>query len=339
MRRLALAAVLLLAPALAQAKTVTEWTLDVLRQVVQWPQPPELDGGKFKAVILYREDLVRANQMNRPLAGLDSKTEQVGGADDEGLYEKLIRLHNTNHFHCVILTDLLPDQVIAAEHFARATKVALIAVVSRRPAGGGIPFAFDPVTQVAFVRHRALRHYGLDLQSMPPKVPMVLLDTEDAYKDVDRCVPALDPSNTRANPEVVCHDNAFATIASKNRDDWEKAVRNLDVALLHVFEEAKDHKKFRGWGREAYHPHIGLIEYLLKFRNCSDARRELPYVDPDRRDEMDKHISGQCASVAPHVASGGIPSKPDWSMVEVEKTELLPPFRPQFDWSELFSLP
>src|SRR5262245_14802041 len=131
MRRHAFVVMLALVPAVAQAKTVTEWTLDVLRQVVQWPQPPELAGGKFKALILYREDLVRANQINRPLAALESRTEQVGGADDEGIYEKLTRLYNTSRFHCIILVDLLPDQMIAAQHFARAMKTPLIAVVSR----------------------------------------------------------------------------------------------------------------------------------------------------------------------------------------------------------------
>lgn len=326
MRRFAFAAIFLLAPTAAQAKTVAEFTYDVLQEMV--------GQGKYKAVILYRENALRANQMSRPISGLEVTTEQVGGPDDEGLYEKLVRLHNTSHFHCLILTDLPADQVIAAEHFARAAKVPLIAIVSRRPPGGGIPFAFDPEAQAGFVRKRALQTYGLEWKAR--SLSMVQLDTDEAYKDVDRCAPPLDPANNRANPEVVCHDNAFATISSKNRDDWQKAVRDLDIALLHVFEEAKDHKKYRGWGREAYHPHIGLIEYLLKFRNCGDARRELPYVDPDRREEMEKRIDGQCASIAPHVANGGIPSKPGW--LGAGETELLPPFRPQLDWSALFSL-
>ena len=332
MRRSALAAILVLAPALAQAKTVTEWTFDLLRDVVRWQRPPI----QYKAVIVYREDLVHANQMNRPLAGLQPRLEQAGSADD--LYEKLTRLNNSDAVHCVILTDLLPDQVLAAEHFALDAKVVLVAVVSRRPEGGGVPFAFDPVRQVAFVRQRALRRYGLDLQSMPPKLPMVLLDTDDAYRDVDQCAPARDPAEVRANPEVVCHDNAFATIASKNRDDWQKAVRDLDVAVLHAPEEAKDHKVFRGWGRGEYHPHVGLVEYLLKFPDCSAAWRELPRVHRDRHDEVARRIGDQCRSVPPHVAGDGVPSNPGWRLAGVEEADLLPPFHPKLIGSELFIL-
>ena len=85
----------------------------------------------------------------------------------------------------------------------------------------------------------------------------------------------------------------------KNRDDWQKAVRDLDVAVLHAPEEAKDHKVFRGWGRGEYHPHVGLVEYLLKFHDCSEAWRELPRVHRDRHDEVAKRIGDQCREVVP----------------------------------------
>jgi hypothetical protein len=332
MRRWTLVAMFVLAPAAAQAKTVTEWTLDLLRDVVQWQQPP----GQYKAVIVYRDDHLRASQFNRPLAGLQPQLEQAGNADD--LYQRLTRMNNTVRIHCVILTDLEPDQVLAAEHFALDAKVVLIAIVSRRPEGGGVPFAFDPVRQVAFVRQRALRRYGLGLQSMPPKLPMVMLDTDDAYKDVDQCAPPHDPANNRANPEVVCHDNAFATLASTKREEWLKGIRDLDVAVLHAPNEAKDHKAFRGWGRGAYHPHIGLVEYLLKLSNCKAAWRELPFVHRDRHQEIQQRITDRCGSVTAHIAGNGIPTKPDWRMVDVEEAELLPPFPVKLVGSELFSL-
>ena len=45
------------------------------------------------------------------------------------------------------------------------------------------------------------------------------------------------------------------------------------------------------------------------------AKRDLKY----RREEIDKKISDQCKSVAPRVASDGIPSKPGWTFMTRKK--------------------
>jgi hypothetical protein len=338
MRRVLIFAVLLLVAPLAQAKSVAEWTVDLLRDVVRWPSPPALAGGRYKAAILYREDTARADSIGEQHPGWEATTVKVESGVGDDLFTQMEGLRAAgNQFHCLVITDLEPDQVLAAEHFARKEKIVLVAIVSRRPEGGSVPFAFDPQRGVAFLRYRALRLSNLDLQTMPPKMPFVMLDSEKAYEEVDRCLP--DPTNKRAKPEMICHDNAFANFGSKERDKWQRGVRDLDVAVLHAFEEEKDHKKYvRGWGRDAYHPHIGLIEFLLKFRNCPAARRELPLVDASRREEMAGRIDQQCRSVPPDVAGGGVPSKAGltiMALARAEEPELLPPFRPTLVWSEL----
>lgn len=335
MRRLMLIAVLLVAP-LAQAKTVAEWTVDLLRDVVRWPQPPALAGGRYKAAILYRDDVEQAQRINQPNAGWEATTVRVESDGGRDLFTQLDALRAAGRqFDCLLITDLAPDQVVAAEHFARREKIPLIAVVSRRPSGGSVPFAFDPVRQVAFLRYRALRQSDLDLQTMPPKMPFAMLDSEKAYQEIDRCLPPHDPADVLAKPEMICHDNAFATVNSRDRDDWQRGVRDLDVAVLHAFNEERDHKKYvRGWGRGGYHPHVGLIEYLLKFSNCPAARRELPLVETGRRGEIAGKIDAQCRSVPPDVAGGGIPSKTGLTIMAAPAVapELPPQFGPAQRW-------
>ena len=332
-RSLVLAAIVFAAALDARGKNIAEWTVDLLRDVVKWPQPQTLVSDKIRVVILYRQEQARIDDANLSHPDFEERQERVTNGD---IYTQLDGLRTPDYqFQAIIITDLLPQQVVAVEQFARDRKVVVIAVISRRPDAGGVPFAFDPVKQAAFARYRALRRCDLDFQTLPPKMPMAVLDNDPAYQDIDRCTP-MDPADKLANPEVICHRNAFATIESQKREVWESAIRDLDVAMLHVFTEQEDHRQYpRGWGRDGYHPHVGLADYLSKFGNCPAARRELPFVSENRREKTAQLIDRQCKSVPPHVASTGIPPEPGGT---IEQSELFAPLRPPRIWSELRSL-
>jgi hypothetical protein len=175
----------------------------------------------------------------------------------------------------VIVVDLEPQQVIAAEQYARDRKLVIASVIlpfSPDIDRGNVPFIFDVPQQVVMMRSAAVASYGLKLTSWPPKgVPE--LSTETRFRNVDRCPPLL-PDDQGAYPYVACHDNAFARMNDKSV--WKEGLRDLDAAILGHFDEQLDIKVYpRGWGLKGYHPHIGMADYLSRYGNCPGAQREL----------------------------------------------------------------
>ncbi len=348
LRSLSLAVILLTAALDARAKNLGEWTADLLRDVVQGYSPEKGTDGKYHILVLHPTDSAKFPEAD--LAHPEVAPSQEKASDDrlEDVYVQLQRAFASERFQCVILNELQPQQIIAAEQFARdfaetqGSGVVLVSVVFRKPERGRIPFAFDPDGQVGFARMHALGAYQLKLRSMKLERPLVPLDRDPAYQDLDQCKP-LDPKDRGANPEVICHHNAFANIDSPNYG-LQNGILDLEVAVLHVFDEEFDHRVYpRGWGREGYHPHVGLADYLSRSGACAAAGRELKrakHANSKAKEETEARINRQCTSVALHVPGNGIPAEARWSLLAVRapgvvESELLPPLRPSLVWGHV----
>ena len=357
MRRRSIVALFLLGLAgTAVAKNVGEWTADLLRDVVAGYNAGRGADGKYHVLVLYRTESGRLLDTDLRHPEITAVQEMVNSGPRSDLYTQVAGLFGSEYFHCVVIADLLPQQVLVVEQFARdygqthPFGVVLVSLVADMPGRGRMPFAFDPDKRAGFVRIRALGTFHLAMRTMPPKHPLVLLDHDAPFEELDRCSP-LEPRTKGSNPEVICNSNAYKMLDSPSRDAWANAIVDLEVAVLHVFDEELDHRKYpRGWGREGYHPHVGLADYLSRFGYCAAVRRELSLArfvdDPaagEERRKVTERLQKQCSSVASHLAGGGVPLEPGFSFVVARAApnadpELLPPLRPALVWGDAFWL-
>jgi hypothetical protein len=283
----------------AGAKNVAEMAATLLRDVVTGYSPSVNDDTKFHIVVLYNENASLTDAM---LLDNDVVARRKKIILDD-VYTQLARIDAAEgrRLQCVLVVDLTPQQVIAAEQFARDRKLVIASVIlpsSPDIDRGSVPFIFDMPQQVAIMRSAAVSSYGLRLKSSSPKgVPE--LGRETRFRNVDRC-PPLVRDDEGAYPYVVCHDNAFARIDDKK--SWQEAVRDLDAAVLGHFGEQFDARAYpRGWGFKGYHPHIGLADYLSRYGNCPGAQRELKIAllpkDTKKKAELEQRITAQCKPV------------------------------------------
>jgi len=318
----------------AGAKNLAEMTASLLRDVVTGYPPTRADDKKWHVIVLYNSAPLSDSWLRD--AGVESQQRKIRSSD---VYTELagIDAAEQGRIQCVILVDLEPQQVIAAEQFARERKVVIAAVILPFAPDidrGSVPFIFDVPQQVAMMRRDAIGSYGLKLTNGSPKgVPDLM--RESRFRNVDQCLPLL-PEDRGANPYIACHDNAFARMNDKNA--WHDGVRDLDTALLGRFDEKLDARVYpRGWGLKGYHPHIGLADYLSRYGNCRGAQQELKMaVLPKEADKkaLETRMKEQCKPTA--VAD----QRPGWSILTLDdasagESELLPPFRQTFLWTEI----
>jgi hypothetical protein len=322
----------------AGAKNLAEMAASLLRDVVKGYSPPRATDDKYHVIVLYND---------APLSDVtlrdDAVVSQQKKISPGDVYNQLVGIDaaEQGRIQCVILVDLEPPQVIAAEQFARDRKVVIAAVIlpfSPDIDRGSVPFIFDVPQQVVMMRGGAVASYGLKLTSPPPKgVPELARETR--FRNVDHCPPLL-PEDQGAYPYLACYDNAFFRMNDKTL--WKEAVRDLDAAILGRFDEKFDIKVYpRGWGLKGYHPHIGMADYLSRYGNCPGADRELKLAllpDAKKKDDLHKRITAQCKAAAA-VADGRL----GWSILARDdagpaESELLPPFGPAFVWSEFTTL-
>jgi hypothetical protein len=338
LRILCLATFVLGAAVNAGAKNLAEMVASLLRDVVTGYSPPRTDDGKLHVIVLYNSAPLSDSWLRD--AEVESQQKKISSGD---VYAQLVGVDaaEQGRIQCVILVDLEPQQVIAAEQFARDRKVVIAAVIlpfSPDIDRGSVPFIFDVPQQVAMMRRDAIPFYGLKLTSRPPKgVPD--LSRESRFRNVDQCLPLL-PDDQGANPYIACHDNAFARMSDKNA--WHDGVRDLDAALLGRFDEKLDARVYpRGWGLKGYHPHIGLADYLSRYGNCRGAQQELKIAllpkDEKKKEDLENRINTQCRPTA--VADWRL----GWSILPLDaagagESELLPPFRQTFLWTEIAAL-
>jgi len=351
MRRRAIVLTTLLAAFAAhplQARNVAEWTADLLRDVVQGYRPERGVDGKYHVLVLYRTDGGKVSDFSLRHPEVAPRQEKVADNPDD-VYTQLKSYYAAEGFQSVIVTDLLPQQIIGVEQFARESRVVVVALVSAMPERGRIPFAFDGFNQVGFARRQALAPYQLQMKTPPPRRQTVLrlelLDSDLPYQDFDQCTP-LNPKDNSFSPEVICHRNAFALIESPANDTLEKGIRDLEVAVLHVFDEELDHRLYpRGWGREGYHPHVGLADYLSRFGACASVTRELAlakHPNATVKTNIETRIGEQCKSVHNRIARNGVPAGDAWSILRLpasaSEAQLIPPMQPRPEWAGIFSL-
>lgn len=341
-RALVVALLALVAARSVAAKNVGEWIADLLRDSVAGRKSIRESDGKFHVLVLYRAEggsLPYADLRHAEIITLQEKVNDAAAAD---LYEQVEALYGDKPFHCIVLADLLPQQVVAVEQFARDYGVVLVSLVTESPERGRVPFAFDPGKHVGFVRIDSLGTYGLSIQRPNPH-PLASLASAP-FEDLDRCAPP-DPRMKLERTENICSSSAYKRRDSESRGVWTNAIVDLDVAMLYAFDEQLDHRKYtRAWGREGYHPHIGLAEYLSRFGDCGGVARELlrAHFADDRttgeeRQKETERLRKQCTSVSPHVAGGGIPTEARFPIViarapSYADPELLPPLQPSFVW-------
>jgi hypothetical protein len=324
----------------AGAKNVAEMAATLLRDVTGY-SPALNDDSKFHIVVLYNENssLIKAMLTDNDVVITLPKKIIL---DD--VYTQLAKIDAAEgwRLQCVIVVDLTPQQVIAAEQFARNRKLVIASVIlptSPDIYRGNVPFIFDVPQQVAMMRPRAVSSYGLRWKSPPPKgVPE--LGRETRFRNVDLCPPLVrdDRDDGSKQPYVVCHDNAFARLNDKK--SWQEGVRDLDAALLGQFVEQYDARVYpRGWGLKGYHPHIGLADYLSRYGNCAGAQRELKIAlmpkDAKKKADLEQRITAQCKPMAAMADE-----RLSWSILAREDTgaaasEHLPPFTPPLIWSEI----
>jgi hypothetical protein len=338
-RILFLAAFIMAAAVDAGAKNLAEMAASLLRDVVTGYSPARAVDGKYHLIVLYN---------NAPLGDASLRDDAVASQQKKitfgDVYTQLIRIDaaEQRNIQCVILVDLEPQQIIAAEQFGRERKVIIASVIlpfSPDIDRGSVPFIFDVPQQVAMMRSAAVASYGLHLTSWPPK-GVSELARESRFRNVDRC-PPLVREDEGAYPYVACHDNAFQRMDDKK--SWQEGVRDLDAAVLGHFDEQFDGKVYlRGWGYKGYHPHIGLADYLSRYGNCPGAQRELKIAllpkDAKQKVELEQRINAQCTATAA-VADGRL----GWSILARDdagaaESELLPPFSPAFVWSEITTI-
>ena len=351
MRRRAIVLTTLLAAFAAhhlQARNVAEWTADLLRDVVQGYRPERGVDGKYHVLVLYRTDGGKVSDFNLRHPEVAPRQEKVADNPD-GVYTQLKSYYAAEGFQSVIVTDLLPQQIIGVEQFARESRVVVISLVSAMPDRGRVPFAFDGFNQVGFARLEALAPYQLQMKTTPPRRQTVLrlelLDSDLPYQAFDQCTP-MNPKDNSFSPEVICHRNAFALLESQASNTLQEGIRDLEVAVLHVFDEELDHRLYpRGWGREGYHPHVGLADYLSRFGACASVTRELALAKHSNdtvKKNIEERIGEQCKSVHNRIAGNGIPAGDAWSILRLpasaSEAQLIPPMQPRPEWADIFSL-
>ncbi|HXH93035.1 MAG TPA: hypothetical protein VNN25_15745 [Thermoanaerobaculia bacterium] len=334
LRILCLASFVMTAAVNAGAKNLAKMVASLL-DVVTGYSPARADDGKYHVIVLYNSALLSDSQLHD--GQVYAQRKQINNRD---VYAQLVGIDAAERIQCVILVDLAPQQVIAAEQFARDKKVVIASVLpsSTNIDRGSVPFIFDVQQQVVMVRSASISSYGLNWTSSRPKgVPE--LAGESRFRNVDSCPPLL-PDDRDAYPYVACHDNAFARMNDKSA--WHEGVRDLDTAILINFEEKFDARVYpRGWGLKGYHPHIGLADYLSRYGNCEGAQRELKIAllpkDAKTRAALEQRIKAQCAahSVAEQRLRWSILARDNAGAGE---SELLPPFRPTFLWTEITTL-
>jgi hypothetical protein len=338
LRILCLATFVLGATVNASAKNLAEMVASLLRDVVTGYSPARADDEKLHVVVLSNGAPLSDSWFRD--AGVESQQQKISSGD---VYEQLVGIDaaEQGRIQCVILVDVEPQQVIAAEQFARDRRVVIAAVIlpfSPDIDRGSVPFILDVPQQVAIMRPDAILFYGLKLTSGASK-RVADLGRESRFRNVDQCLPLL-PEDRGANSYIACHDNAFARMNDKNA--WHDGVRDLDAALLGRFDEKLDARVYpRGWGLKGYHPHIGLADYLSRYGNCTGAIRELKIAllpkDAKKKDDLEKRIKTQCKATAMADQRLG------WSILALDDTgagesELLPPFRQTFLWPEIAAL-
>jgi hypothetical protein len=321
----------------AGAKNLAEMAASLLKDVVTGYSPPHADDGKYHVVVLYNNHPLEDASLRDD--NVDSQQKKISLGD---VYTQLMRIDaaERHRIQCIILVDLEPQQIIAAEQFARDRKVVIASVVlvsSPDIDRGSVPFIFDVPQQVAMMRSKAVASYGLTSSSPLKGVSEV---AQSRFRNVDVCPPLLREDES-AHPYFTCHDNAFRRMDDKNA--WQEGVRDLDAAILGHFDEQFDLKVYpRGWGLKGYHPHIGLADYLSRYGNCEGAQRELKRAllpkDAKKKVELEQRINAQCTAAAA-VADGRL----GWSILARDdagaaEPELFPPFGPAFAWTEIMTL-
>jgi hypothetical protein len=338
-RILCLAMFVIAAAQNAGAKNLAEMAATLLRDVVTGYSPSHTDDGKFHIVVLYNDYLLDDSMLR--------DNDVVAQKKKIALVDVYTQLRNIDaaegrRLQCVIVVDLTPQQVIAAEQFARERNLVIASVILTLFPDidrGSVPFIFDVPQQVAMMRSLAVSSYGLRLKSFSPKgVPELARETR--FRNVDRCAPLV-RDDEGAYPYVVCHDNAFARMDDKK--SWQEGVRDLDTALLGHYDDQLDVKVYpRGWGLKGYHPHIGLADYLSRYGNCPGAQRELKIAlmpkDAKKKAELEQRIHAQCTAVAAMADE-----RLSWSILARDDTgaaesEHLPPFSPPLIWSEIAAI-
>jgi hypothetical protein len=335
----------------AGAKNLAQMAASLLRDIVTGYSPARADDGKYHIVVLYNEK--RLSDASLQAGDVDYQQEKVELSD---VYTELARIDATarKRIQCVILVDLEPQQIIAAQQFARDRRVVIASVILPFATAidrGSIPFVFDVPQQVAMTRSAAVKSYGLRLTSFPPK-GVSELTRESRFRDVDICPPLL-PDDQGAYPYVACHDNAFHRIddqkpgkkplmeAEKLKELLNEGLRELDTAILGHFDEQYDGRVYpRGWGLKGYHPHIGLADYLSRYGNCRGAQSELriAWLPKDEKEKaaLTRRITEQCAAAAGDMKD----TKLGWSILAragsgAGESELLPPFNQALLWTDL----
>lgn len=341
-RRSILITILLIAALPAAAANIGEWTAGLLRDVVGVKTGRGADG-KYDVLVLYRTKALDGTDLRHP--EITVKQEKVDNALPD-LYQQMESLFGSKYFHCVVVADLLPQQVVVVEQFARDYAqtnpfgFVLVLLIADKLERGRMPFAFDPDKNAGFVRKRALGVYYLDMKKSS-RQPLLALDVTP-YQDLDQCVP-LEKQTSGKKMEVICTANADKMRDSPSRDVWIREIVDLEVAVLYAFDEQSDHPKYmRAWGREEYHPHVALAGYLSKMGDCAAMTRELllaRFLDRTELPKRTQQLQRQCSAKGAHFASGRIPREAGLSiMVFRGDAELLPPFQPTLVWGEVRAL-
>jgi hypothetical protein len=339
LRRSILITALLIAALPAAAANIGEWTAGLLRDVTGVKSGRGAEG-KYHVLVLYRANALDDADLRHP----EIMAREVKAANAlPDLYQQMEALFGSGYFHCVVVADLLPQQVVIVEQFARDYAqtnpfgFVLISLIADTLERGRMPFVFDPRRRAGFVRKPALGPYILKLKTSS-RHPLVELDSAPPFDDLDRCVP-LEARTKGEKQEVICTTNAFKVLDSPSRDVWVREIVDLEVAALYAFDERLDYRKYeRAWGRDGYHPHVALAGYLSKLGDCAAVTRELllaRFLSTAEQQKTTQRLQKQCSSIAAHVASGRVPPEAGLSIVIFRgDAELLPPFQPPLVWGE-----